>query len=47
VSDWSDSNQEGALYDIEGINSVPISLIVGENDAVCTAADADKLAAKL
>ena len=48
VSDWTaDTQQEGALYDLEGIDSVPISLIVGENDQICPASTATDLAARL
>lgn len=47
MSDWSDTQQVGELYDLESIVSVPISLVVGENDSTCPASDAADLAARL
>lgn len=47
VSDWSDTQQVGELYDLEAITSVPITLIIGENDLTCPASDAADLAARL
>ena len=47
MSDWSDTQQVGELYDLESIVSVPISLWVGENDFICPASDAADLAARL
>lgn len=47
VSDWSDTQQVGELYDLESIVSVPISLVVGENDSTCPASDAADFAERL
>ena len=41
------ANNETTEYNLDAINTIPISLIVADNDEVCTTAQAADLAPKL
>ena len=48
MKEWTlETATDGVLYDLEGIASVPITMIVGGTDDTCPASYADDLAKRL
>jgi len=48
MKEWTlETATEGVLYDLEGIASVPITMIVGGTDTICPPSYADDLATRL
>ena len=48
VENWANpGNTEGALYELDGIKNLPVSMYVAENDMICEAAVAQKESEKI
>ena len=47
VDNWSTTNKEGAIYRLEDISKIEVSMLVGEFDVVCTAGAAKEAAQRI